>query len=166
MKRRTVSTMIASVALAVLFASVSSAAFLGTPGDGVSDFVYDSRSGEVVVDPDGEPVGAFQIRSESGIFVGQDAQLPAGLFPSDTDNEIGIGNINAPTTDIIPLGLVAPPSLPLDFLLQDITTARGSGGLGTPNREFGLVYIVPEPVSVTLLGLALAGFGLMRRRDG
>jgi hypothetical protein len=120
----------------------------GEIGDGMTSVDYDIFSGEVVVMPDGMPVGYFDIQSASGIFVGN-ATLPPGsvLIANTNYRKSWLALPESAFTEDFWLGFIATPGLSMDFLLNDLTLV-GSGGLGTPTREFDLVCFCGDPLPV------------------
>jgi tRNA A37 threonylcarbamoyladenosine biosynthesis protein TsaE len=114
----------------------------GFASDGRTSIQYDARTGAFTIQPDSQPVGLFQIKSASGIFNAPANLPPGGLgFDVNTAMEKAWAGLqfNAFLADF-PLGVITVPGLPQNFLLSDLTLV-GSGGFGTTNRAFDLVYI-------------------------
>jgi hypothetical protein len=112
----------------------------GSSGDGKTSISYDVSTGEIVIQPDGQPVGLFDIQSASGIFIA-DARLPPGGLGLDvnTANRKSWAALQ-PSAFLadFSLGAIAPPGLTNNFLLNDLTLT-GSGGFGTENRALDLL---------------------------
>jgi serralysin len=107
-------------------------------GDGMTSVEYDPMTGVITIEPDGHPVGLFNIQSTTGIFSGSATFPPGGLVAvNSTTEKSWLGLV--PFFNDHTLGAIAPAGLPLDFLLSDLTLV-GSGGLGAPNVTFDLVY--------------------------
>jgi hypothetical protein len=157
------------IALAVLIVQVTCSMAVttqGSIGDGRTSLAYFTDTGEMVVQPDGVFVGLFDIVSASGIFTA-DANLPANaLVTINTQSRKSWSALNSFAFDTdFSLGLISPPGLSLDFLLNDLTVFA-SGGFGTPTRDLDLVYTIPEPATAALGGLSLFVLvGSRRRRD-
>lgn len=150
----------AAIAIVFCLASLSPGVTL-TIDSGPTRVLYNPFTGAVSIDPNGLSVGVFQLISSSGVFTGAPAILPSGgLFSVDADREVG--SLFSPATlELIELGPIAAAGLPHDFLLQDLTILRGSGGLGTPNRDFELARQVflhgSPPFSIDDVATAVVG---------
>jgi hypothetical protein len=139
----------------------------GVVGDGRSSFYYFASTGEVGIQPDGLPVGLFDILSASGIFTADAALPPDALFATNTQFRKSWSALpaNAFTTDLS-LGFIASPGLTLDFLLNDLTILVG-GGFGTPHFLGDVVYTIPEPGSFAVfLGSVMSATLFLCRRRG
>jgi hypothetical protein len=109
-------------------------------GDGKTSVEYDPTTGVFTIQPDGNPVGLFDIQSVSGIFSGSATFPPGGIIAVNSANQKSwLGSTGSAFTQNYLLGTITIPGLPLDFLLNDLSLV-GSGGLGTPNVNFDLVY--------------------------
>jgi serralysin len=112
-------------------------------GDGRTSIEYDAKTGEFTIQPDGTPVGLFDIQSASAIFNATAITLPnQGLGLSvDTATRKSWAALPAQAVNSdFSLGFIAAPGLQQAFLLNDLTLV-GSGGFGAPSRSFDLVYI-------------------------
>jgi hypothetical protein len=148
------------------FANVNRAATtLGSIGDDMPSVAYFQTAGEMIIQPDGVPIGSFYIQSASGIFVASSNFPPHGLGANiDTASEKAWTtlSVNAFTEDFS-LGAIAPPGLPLAHVLEDFSIV-GSSGFGTGTLIFDLVYVIPEPATCTLCGLLMLGLFVRRHR--
>jgi hypothetical protein len=116
---------------------------------------YIATTGEMIIQPDGIPIGIFDIRSAKSIFTGDTIFPPHELLPSlDTASRKTWGTqpVNALNRDFS-VGVIAPSGLSLAYVLDDLTLTA-SGGFGTPTLVPDLVYIVPEPSTLILWGMA------------
>ena len=161
--------------VAAMTSSAAAATILGTAGDGKPSIQFNYLTGAVSVEPDGVPVGLFDILSDTPIFNATPAALPAGgLFTTDNTTEkawASLGGSAAFTTELN-LGLVAIPATigqtkaaAEAYLMQHLTITY-SGGFGTPNVNGDVTVVpVPEPMTLSMLGLAsIGGLGFIRRR--
>jgi hypothetical protein len=155
------------VALTVAIASIAAnsavaSTIKGAPGDNKPSVDYQGGTWKIVTD--GQSVGLFDIQSASGIFTGA-ANLPSGALFSEnsaTRKSWSALPTSAFTADFT-LGNISAANLTENFLLNDLTITY-SGGFGTPNVT-GDLTTIPEPMTITLLGLAVAGmFGFRRSR--
>jgi hypothetical protein len=128
----------------------------GMLNDGKTSIEYDPTTGAVTIQPDGNPVGLFDIRSASSILTGSATFPPGGILAVNTaEQKSWITSAANTITQNFSLGVIAPPGLALDFLLNDLTLV-GSGGFGTPNVNLDLVY---TPVDYGDLPDTAAGTG-------
>jgi hypothetical protein len=128
---------------------------------------YIAASGEITIQPDGVPIGLFDIRSDAGIFTADAIFPPNELLPNiDTaSRKIWVTQpINALTMNFS-LGRISPPGLSLAFLLSDLRLIANSGH-GTVTLIPDLVYTIPEPTSGILFALAIACFVAVKRHRG
>jgi hypothetical protein len=144
---------IACAIVIVAARACSAVTFIGAAGDGKTSISYDPATGEMGIQPDGLPVGLFDIHSASGLFTAS-ALLPSGGLEFDVngpDRKSWAGYQSDAFSANYSLGTIAPAGLTLQFLLSDLTVT-GSGGFGTPNRNVDLVYpgamVVPAPTAL------------------
>ena len=145
----------------------------GDPGDGVADLLLDPAFGSLAIDPDGLTINGYVIRSDAGIFTGAPANN-LGWFTEDTDTSIS-GNMGFELTGMHDLGDVIGPEW--EIIDPVAAAGRSSGGIpvnpyddltftctyaGQPGTYYGNLIVVPEPVTLGLLGLG--GLALLRRR--
>jgi hypothetical protein len=154
-------------AMALLFvgssvAASSAATVRGIAGDGHPSVYYVTATGEFGIQPDGVPIGIFEIRSESGIFTADAVFPPGTLFDINTATRKGWAalGVNAIRQDFS-LGVIATSGLSTEFLLHDLTLA-GPGSLEGPRID---LVIVPEPATIgaTFVGI-FTGVTVFRRR--
>ena len=103
----------------------------------------------------------FAIDSAAAIFTGDPAQNLGGSFDNDTDDNIFKATFGS-SFGSLSFGNVAQAGLTEEFVAGDLTVVgslAGGGDLGPVD----LIYI-PEPSTMLLMALALAGFLLTRRR--
>jgi hypothetical protein len=140
----------------------------GVVGDGEASIAYVAVTGEMIIQPDLEPIGLFDIVSASGIFMANATLPPRGLgLDVNTANRISWAALrdNALISNFS-LGMVGPSGLSQAFLLNDLTLT-GSGGFGTPTLILDLVYTIPEPPTVALSSSAvILLLGCKPRRRG
>jgi len=155
--------------VAVMASSAAAATITGAVGDGKPSIQFNS-DGHVNVVSDGVPVGLFDILSDTPIFNATVANLPAGgLFTTDSPLEkawASLGGASAFTNNL-DLGAVANlaslGSNPQAFLNQHLTITY-SGGFGTANVNGDVIANIPEPMTLSMLGLAMVGgLGFVRR---
>lgn len=140
---RSIRTFAIALCVVALAVSTSSAATtLGAQNDGKTSLAYDPANGNFTLQADSQAIGLFQIVSASSIFTGS-ATLPAGGLGLDVNTASEKSWAALPAAAVATthnLGNIAAPGLTQAFLLGDLTIV-GSGGLGTANREFDLVYL-------------------------
>jgi hypothetical protein len=128
---------------------------------------YISTSGEMVIQPDGMTIGAFNIESASGNFINNAMFPPHGLIPM-MDTATRKAWLTLPQNALIgdfSLGAIALPRMSQTAALSDFSF-NGSGGFGTGTLIFDLVYVIPEPATCTHCGLLMLGLLVRRyRRD-
>jgi len=126
-------------------AAVSQAATTaGAEGDGKTSISYDSATGAFGIQPDGQPVGLFEILSATNIFTNAAAgTLPPGGLGFDVKAAGQMAWAALPASAITAnhnLGVIAAPGLTQAFLLNDLTLTV-SGGFGTDNVLSNLVCL-------------------------
>jgi hypothetical protein len=130
----------------VLFGSGSVAStFPGTVGDDKPSMAYVAATGEIIIQPDREPIGLFQILSASGIFTAN-ATLPPSPLEIEANTTHEKAWLTFHTSALIEdfsLGVIAPSGLANDFALNDFTI-NGSGGFGTATLLLDFVYYGPS----------------------
>jgi hypothetical protein len=145
----------------------TAATTLGSVGDGMPSVEYIAANGEMIIRPDGVPIGVFDFQSANGIFIANAIFPPQGLVPViDTATQKGWGTlpVNAITVDFS-LGLVARSGLSLDYVLEDFSFV-GNSGFGTGTLILDLVYTIPEPATMAFWGPGLVALVSFRpRRD-
>jgi hypothetical protein len=135
-----------AIALTVVMLAVGTSAAAtseGAAGDGKTSISYDSATGAFGIQPDGQPVGLFDIRSATSIFNSTPATLPPGGLGLDVNTAARKSWAALPAAAInadFNLGNIAATGLTKAFLLGDLTLV-GSGGFGTNNRDLDLVYV-------------------------
>jgi hypothetical protein len=124
----------------------------GSTGNDVPDLVYDPGNGRITIDRDeGPSIGLFQLISQSGIFIGDPAALPAdGLFGVDNDYELGKAAFSSLPS--LELGTIAEPGITTEYVLRDIHTALVSQGLGFQNVALELISFAAAPSSTSAGG--------------
>jgi hypothetical protein len=128
-------------------------------------FGYVSTTGEIVLKPDGSPIGLFELQSASSIFINEATFPPQELIPN-VDTADRKRWVTQPITGVsadFSLGSIAPAGLTLSFLLNDLTLQAG-GGFGTGTHDADLVYVIPEPSTTALSTSALLILICRRRR--
>jgi hypothetical protein len=160
--------------VAAMTSSAAAATITGSPSDNLPTILFDANTGAVTVSPEGTPVGLFDILSDIPVFNATPANLPAGgLFTTDSTIEKAWASLggSAAFTSNLNLGLVGLTGAQYtqDFLNQHLTITY-SGGFGTPNVSGDLIVtpvtapIMPEPATLTMIGVAmLGGLGIRRR---
>jgi hypothetical protein len=138
----------------------------GRAGDGQTSIGYNANTGEVYVDaPAGVQLTSVNIDSAARIFTGAPAQNLGGSFDNDADGNIFKATFGS-SFGSMSFGNVAQPGLSEDAVANDLTVVgslAGGGALGNVD----LIYIpIPEPSTLLLLGLGLAGTLLTAWRTG
>ena len=153
----------------------------GTPADGIPDVVIDPITGEAIIDPNGVPLTGFVIKSAGGAlfnpiplqFVPPDNPifegLPLASFNVTTNLKASAqafiaaltpGGTGTISIDINLGQLIADGQFP-NLVDLDVTYTRGDqAGI----FDMDVIGAVPEPSSIVLLLLGLAGVGMFRRR--
>jgi hypothetical protein len=125
-------------------------------GDGRASIEYNAGNGRVCVLAYDTELTAIFIESETGIFTGDPAQhLDTANFDSDGDSGIFKSTFGTSFGSLC-FGNVAQPGLGKEFVQLDLIASgalAGGGDLGAVD----LIYIIPEPSAVVLLGLAFLG---------
>ena len=135
----------------------------GTIGDSQTSLFYDPSTGELGVDTSaGTELTSINIDSAAGILTGDSAQNLGGSFDNDADANIFKATFGS-SFGSLSFGNVAQAGLSADFVARDLTVI-GSLAEGGDLGAVDLIYI-PEPSTITLLGLALAGALVLRRRQ-
>ena len=140
---------------------------LGSIGDGTNlHFVYDPSNGDVTVKYDGVigNVQELHLASTGTSFVlGSVIGFNGGFdnkAPNDLDTIITSGNF----ADGLDLGHILAPNLPTATLLRDLTLSYSVQGLNLPDGNSNLIVGVPEPTTLSLLGLGAVGLLARRKR--
>jgi hypothetical protein len=155
------------IAVLVLF-GIGNAGFAATVpgmvGDGMPTVFYDFATGEMGIQPDGNPIGLFDIESASSIFTADAILPPDALFTTNTQFRKSWSALPASAFESdFSLGIIAPPGLTFQFLLNNLTLI-GSGGFGTPSFPMDLFSTIPEPATAFLGGLGMLFLACFRRR--
>lgn len=152
-------TVALTIALVIAFSSMTQAAMDLIPapradGQGV-DLIYDSTSGNLSVEGNGELITTFELVSASNLF------RPGGLHPDiimppfDVANATKLFKLSTDGFADLDFGPVLDAGLTAEALSADFTlngSVKPNGSLPSPGLY---VHVVPEPASI---GLALAGF--------
>jgi hypothetical protein len=141
---------ILSAAVTLVSASVSAgfaATMPGTMGDGDASIYYVASTGELGIQADGEQIGMFDIQSASGIFTAA-ATMPLGglgLEINTSSNKAWVSLVANGFMQDFSLGIIAPPNLPFDFLLNDLTALIGRG-FGAEKDSSDLILLCCTPL--------------------
>ncbi len=130
---------------------------------GEAQVIYDANTGEVRISP-GDKVGldSFILASASGVFTGEDMELPGStIFVTDKDTLVALNFFAPGLTGEVSLGNIMAAGLSEAFLLGDLTLLGGISGQS--NFALSLV-VIPEPATAIVLVLGGAGVLLRRRR--
>jgi len=139
----------------------------------IPDLIYDSGTGEVVLDPDGSSIIGYSIKSASGAFLAGNHTPILGGVSTSLPTELAEAALSSPGSPMS-IGFVFPTALDgagLGVLLSEFVVSRG---FGVPLVSFD-VYptippvedIVPEPSTYMMGALGLLGLillGCRRRR--
>jgi autotransporter-associated beta strand protein len=146
---------------------------VGVAGDGNPDFRYDPTTGDVTFIRDGfdatKKIRTLTLLSAASKFitgVGLASQNQSG-FDIDQTNQQSIARFggNGITTATLDLGDILPTGLTVPQLTSDLTVYFNYDGSGAadPNGVPANI-LVPEPTTLSLLGLGAAGLLARRRR--
>jgi hypothetical protein len=116
----------------------------GAVGDDEPSVAYVAATGEMIIQPDREPIGLFQLLSASEFFIAN-ANIPPGGLGFDVNSNREKAWAALPAQALIgdfSLGVIAPAGRSNDFLLNDLTLT-GSGGFGTATLLLDFVYYGP-----------------------
>jgi hypothetical protein len=86
----------------------------GEPQDGVVDLLLYAGDGTLMIDPEGQTLDGYVLRSAAGMFDGESANHPGGWFTEDTDGSISC-NMGFTLSEVYDLGAVIGP----DWIIVD-----------------------------------------------
>lgn len=132
----------------------------------IPDLIYNSATGEVILDADGASIYAYSLQNGGGSFLsGSHTPVLGGVVTSLPTElaEVGLSPLVGTTS----IGLVLPANMGLAELNALLTTNQVSYAMGEPAVAFDLVVVgqlVPEPSTwqLSLVGMLL-GLGAVRR---
>ena len=104
---------------------------LGMQGDGETSLLYDARTGEFILQPDGTRIEFFDIVSSANIFNANAVYPPGGMPLANVPwrkTWTAVPFSNAFSANFS-LGVIAAPHLPRDFVLNDLTITVNGGSL-------------------------------------
>ena len=133
-------------------------------GDAQTSLVYNPSTGELSVDPAvGKNLTSINIESAGSKFIGPYTPKPpvlSGSFDNFAANNIFKATFGS-NFGAVSFGNVLPTGLNLATLVGDMTVVGsldGGGPLGAVD-----MYVIPEPSTMILLGLAMIGLLVARR---
>ncbi len=138
-----------------------------TPG--AATLLYDFQTGNYTVNGGGERISTWEHRDMPGLF--DCPQLPVVVLPGlfDVCSSNKLFKLDPEGFEEVDFGNILPPGLTFDDI-NGVGTIRGSflpeGGLDRNVATSPHLYIanIPEPSSMTLMGLGMLGILGMRRR--
>jgi len=168
----------ATVALlvATMFLASPALATVTPAGDldpAIPDLIYDSATGDVTIDWEGNTLISYVLKNGSNSFIpGNHSTILLGSFPTATSNELSESTSFAePGVTTRSMGNVFPTGMNLTGLQSLLTVNSIILSLGGPQIPFDLVVIndappVPEPAAIAMAAMGLLGIGLIgwRRR--
>ncbi len=138
---------------------------LGSVGDGTNlHFVYDPSSGDVTVKYDGV-VGNVQelhLASTGTSFIVANAIGFNGGFDNKASNDLDTIITSGHFADGLDLGHILPANVPTATLLHDLTLSYSVQGLNLLDGNSNL--IVPEPTTLSFIGMGAVGLLARRKR--
>jgi len=139
------------------------AAEAGDPA--IPDLIYDSTTGEVILDPDGSAIIGYSLKSAGAFLAGGHTPILGGVATS-LSTELAEAALSSPGS-AMSIGFVFPVGLDLAGLLALLTDNTVSTGLGAPLVPFDLVVVglaVPEPSTFVCSAFGLVGMLMWMRR--
>jgi hypothetical protein len=115
-------------------------------GDGETSLLYDARTGEFILQPDGTRIEFFDIESSANIFNANAVFPPGGMPLSNVPwrkTWTAVPFSNAFSANFS-LGVIAAPNLQRDFLLNDLTILVNGGSLDRFTADLVYVHAGPD----------------------
>ena len=141
---------------------------LGSIGDGTKlHFVYDPSNGDVTVKYDGVTgnVQELHLASTGTSFIVGSVIGFNGGFDNKASNDLDTIITSGFFANGLDLGHILAPNLPTATLLHDLTLSYSVQGLNLPDGNSNLIVGVPEPTTLSLIGMGAVGLLARRKRS-